>query len=106
MGIYTTNNNCSSCACIYIHINMRKKFIVFLKLHDALIPFICNLALLESEWHVSFSLSQQFKHCKGDERNLIARSFFWGFTSEGPDYWVDLSIKWKNLLDYGMEDIS
>jgi len=85
---------------------MRKKFITFLKLHNALIPFICNLAIKEYESADSLSLSEHFKRRKGDEMNLIATAFLWPVTSGKENYWCDLSIRWKRLIHYDMEDIS
>jgi hypothetical protein len=77
---------------------MKKQFIQFLKDNGALIPFICNLALLK-KW----SLTEYFKIYFEDELTndwLISSSFTWVETTEGHDYWSFLSTKWKNTINY------
>jgi len=68
---------------------MKKEFIKFLKENNALIPFICNLAL-----GPNLSLSQYLNKRKNDPRLWMDHGFLWLYTSEGIGYWRALKAKW------------
>lgn len=72
---------------------MKKEFIKFLKKNDALIPFVCNLAMLENK-----SLSD---HLNSDNHlayplTWINDAFMWYRTTEEEIYWIDLNYIWQH----------
>jgi hypothetical protein len=78
---------------------MKEKFIKFLKDNDALIPFICNLATLNTP------MAPEVKGClfrfisKTQPDDLIDHAFRWDKTSEGVVYWNSLEKLWWRTMD-------
>lgn len=91
-----------------------KLFIMFLKRKNALIPFIVNLAVVEPVVKKQLSNIKKQNKCTLTEyihlksifhqnhyhyqERLITDSFKWRYSTEGVNYWANISIEWKEYL--------
>ena len=74
----------------------RKEFIEFLREHNIVIEFCCNLDKREA-WKAR-SLNSYLKKKEKRPREYISDAFTWINTTEGLRYWINLNSLWKHKL--------
>lgn len=76
---------------------MKKKLFKFLKDNNCLVEFLINLSAYNKKEGCNLTIHRLTTI--SNPIFIISYAFFWHNTTEGHDYWLDISRKWSNYLN-------